>query len=152
MAVGRALASSAAGDGQLLAVLKFCKSSKMYCQRPGCGSPLHAKGFWVQISGTFMLLGSDCFCALFGHEWGLGRPVYMPEYRPSDGARIVNIFERERFLKHPASFAEELRQEHLRTQRRNAYRGVWAQTPKQMQIGLMAVALARLAGSKPQIS
>lgn len=145
MAAGRALASRVAGDGQLLAVLKFSKSPGIYCQRPGCGCPLRAKIYLVQCSGTLMLLGRDCFCAMFDHEWALGRPVYMPEYRPTDGARIVNIFERERLLKNPAAFAEELRQEYLLAQRRNAYRTLRPQTAKQMQIGMLAVALTRLA-------
>ena len=139
---------NASAQNQLLAVLTFSKTHKTICQRAGCGSPLFSKAYLVHISGEFVLLGRDCFCAMFGHEWGLGRPIFMPEYRPSDGARFVNYFERELLLKKPVQFVAVLQREHANAVRAKAQIMAKRPGPKRDKVRSLAIVLHLLSKSR----
>jgi len=103
-------------NSYLYAILKLNFSQRIRCQREGCGHSVYAAVYVVRKGGQFVLLGRDCFSAVFGHEWGLGRPKWMPNYSSSTGGRTLTEQEREMLLENTAVFLQKLESEYVQEQ------------------------------------
>ena len=116
------MADQSSGDAYLYAVLSLQESQKIRCQREGCGHSVYAAIFVVRSAGLFTLLGRECFKSLYGHEWSLGRPKYMPNYSPSAGGRRLTEQERKQLLENTEAFIELLKHEFNEEQERERLR------------------------------
>lgn len=105
-------------DAYLYAVLRLDHKNRIQCQNDGCGHSVYAAIYVVRQADKFMLLGRDCFSALYGHEWGLGRPRYMPNYQSGSGGRLLSAQERLLLIENTAAFVEKLEIEFIEEQER----------------------------------
>lgn len=116
------MTDQSSGDAYLYAVLSLQESQKIRCQREGCGHSVYAAIFVVRSAGKFTLLGRECFKSLYGHEWSLGRPKFMPYYTPTGGGRRLTEQERKQLLENTEAFIDLLEREFKDRQERERLR------------------------------
>jgi hypothetical protein len=95
-------------EHSLMAIVEVDKRNRIACQAAGCNRPVFKKIHVILESGSFKVLGGECYKKLYGSS-GVRDP--KPYYGSSEGRRLTDE-ERRLLIENTEKLIEQLEVEH----------------------------------------